>query len=372
MGVGRKGQPMKTINPGQTVQLCDIEGPGTIRHIWLTTEPHPGTLRGMVLRAWWEGQKHASIECPIGDFFGTAQGKIMPYCSAVHSVSPAAGMNIWLPMPFTKRVKFELTNETNKPEPLFYQMTYTLGDKHADDVGRLHTLFRRENPTTPKKDFELLPLRKHTLIIVTAKHGQSPIDSSRYLGETGNPISTSPTEIADAVATGCVPFSESPSNANGIGPTQDDVSLVWLNQNVCSTETVVNAIERQSPSTDNVAGIGEIFSGRGITQLFNAPGIPPTGDPRTPDILVTPNIGVTYSGSGKKLAEHGGFSHDDTNVIMLLSNPGFAAHTVTSPVETEQVAPTVLAALGLDASKLDTVQLEGTQVLPEVSFGDSH
>ena len=57
---------------------------------------------------------------------------------------------------------------------------------------------------------------------------------------------------------------------------------------------------------------------------------------------------------------------------MLLSNPGFAAHTVTSPVETEQVAPTVLAALGLDASKLDTVQLEGTQVLPEVSFGDSH
>ncbi len=211
-----------------------------------------------------------------------------------------------------------------------------------------------------------------TLIIVTAKHGQSPIDSSRYLGETGNPISTSPTEIADAVATGCVPFSESPSNANGIGPTQDDVSLVWLNQNVCSTETVVNAIERQSPSTDNVAGIGEIFSGRGITQLFNAPGIPPTGDPRTPDILVTPNIGVTYSGSGKKLAEHGGFSHDDTNVIMLLSNPGFAAHTVTSPVETEQVAPTVLAALGLDASKLDTVQLEGTQVLPEVSFGDSH
>ena len=48
--------------------------------------------------------------------------------------------------------------------------------------------------------------------------------------------------------------------------------------------------------------------------MFNPPGLPPSGDPRTPDILVTPNIGVTYSGSGKKLAEHGGFSHDDTNV----------------------------------------------------------
>ena len=61
-------------------------------------------------------------------------------------------------------------------------------------------------------------------------------------------------------------------------------------------------LEEQSPSTSNIAGIGEIFWGAGITQLFNAPGLPPTGDPRTPDILVIPHIGVTYSGSTKKLA----------------------------------------------------------------------
>ena len=59
-----------------------------------------------------------------------------------------------------------------------------------------------------------------------------------------------------------------------------------------------------------------------MTQLFNAPGLPPNGDPRTPDILITPNVGVTYSGSTKKLAEHGGFAHDDVNVMTLLSNPG--------------------------------------------------
>ena len=73
---------------------------------------------------------------------------------------------------------------------------------------------------------------------------------------------------------------------------------------------------------------------------------------------------MTYSGSGKKLAEHGGFSHDDTNVMMLLSNPGYSAATVTSPVETAQIAPTILAALGLDWNKLTAVQQEGTQVLP--------
>jgi len=113
-----------------------------------------------VLRAWWDGQDHPSIECPLGDFFGTAQGKVMAYCSAMHSIGPSAGMNLWLPMPFTKRARFDFVNETDKSLPLFYQITYTLGDKHADDVGRLHTLFRRENPTTLKKDFELLPLRK--------------------------------------------------------------------------------------------------------------------------------------------------------------------------------------------------------------------
>jgi arylsulfatase A-like enzyme len=125
-------------------------------------------------------------------------------------------------------------------------------------------------------------------------------------------------------------------------------------------------VQSQSPATANVAGIGQIFWGPGITQLYNAPGLPPNGDPRTPDILVTPNIGVTYSGNTKKLAEHGGFAHDDVNVLMLLSNPHFGAKTVTNPVETAQIAPTILKALGLDPSSLRSVQLEGTPVLPSL------
>ena len=102
-------------------------------------------------------------------------------------------------------------------------------------------------------------------------------------------------------------------------------------------------LEAASPATDNIAGIGEIFSGPSIGLYWNI------GDSRAPDILITPNIGVTYSNSKKKLAEHGGFSHDDTNVIMLASNPSFKAQTVTSyPVETAQVAPTILQALRLN------------------------
>jgi hypothetical protein len=201
-----------------------------------------------------------------------------------------------------------------------------------------------------------------TLIIISAKHGQSPIDSSRYLGistKPGDPITTSPATILENL----LPYSESPANPTGIGPTEDDVSLIWLS-NSSDTASAVATLESQSPSTSNIAGIGTIFSGPAIGQMFNLPGLPPNGDPRTPDIIVTPNVGVTYSGSTAKLAEHGGFSHDNTNVMLLLSNPSFSSATVTSPVETAQIAPTILAALGFDPEKLTAVQEEGTEVLP--------
>ena len=203
-----------------------------------------------------------------------------------------------------------------------------------------------------------------TLIVITAKHGQSPVDSARYTGITSNgPVTTSPATILDN--SHCLPLSESPSNPTGIGPTEDDISMVWLN-NSCTTSQAVGLLEAQSPASANIAGIGQIFSGPALTQLFNAPGLPPNGDPRTPDILVTPNVGVTYSGSTKKQAEHGGFAHDDTNVIMLLSNPQLPARTVYSPVETMQVAPTILQALGLNPSALQSVVIEGTSVLPGI------
>jgi Type I phosphodiesterase / nucleotide pyrophosphatase len=208
-----------------------------------------------------------------------------------------------------------------------------------------------------------------TLIVISAKHGQSPIDSARYLGigvPSNSPITTSPATILQDL----LPFSESPANPNGIGPTEDDISLLWLSDST-QTTNAVGMLETQSPTTGNIAGIGQIFSGPAIGQLFNLPGLPPSGDPRTPDIIVTPNIGVTYSGSTKKLAEHGGFSHDDTNVMILLANPSFSPATVTSPVETYQIAPTILVALGLDPNQLTAVQMEGTQVLPGLGLGTS-
>ncbi len=183
LGPGRKGAPARSIKPGEEVTLCDITGPGTIRHIWMTTARDPVAQRALVIRAWWDNQKHPSIECPIGDFFGFAHGKIMPYCSAVHSVGETGGRNIWLPMPFTKRARFTFVNQGKKAVPLYYQIDYTLGDHLSAGVGRLHVLFRRENPTTLKKDFELLPLRKNKGRFIGSVIGIRNLHPDQWWGE---------------------------------------------------------------------------------------------------------------------------------------------------------------------------------------------
>ncbi|MCU0913704.1 MAG: DUF2961 domain-containing protein [Planctomycetes bacterium] len=183
LGIGRKGAPSITLKAGQEVQLCDIEGPGTIRHIWMTGPRTPVSLRSVVIRAWWDGQAHPSIECPLGDFMGFAHGKVMPYFSAVHSVGQNAGMNIWLPMPFATRARVTLTNEGQQNTALFYQIDYTVQDKLPSDVGRLHVLFRRENPTTEKRDFELLPQRTGKGRFIGALIGVRNLHTGQWWGE---------------------------------------------------------------------------------------------------------------------------------------------------------------------------------------------
>lgn len=200
---------------------------------------------------------------------------------------------------------------------------------------------------------------ENTMIVITAKHGQSPIDPNRFTpipGHSGNNGTTPATLLANLL-----PLSESPLNPVGIGATEDDISLLWLANSATTTDAVAT-LEKNAAAI----GLGQIFYGPTVALNYNRPGLPPTGDPRTPDLIVTPNVGVIYTGSTKKLSEHGGFSHDDTNVVMLFANPGFTAKTVSEATETTQVAPTILKVLGLNPQSLESVRMEGTAVLPEV------
>jgi hypothetical protein len=212
------------------------------------------------------------------------------------------------------------------------------------------------------QDLKNRGLLDSTLVIVTAKHGQSPIDPNAYdavPGKTSNGLS--PATLISNQLHVAMPPSEDP-NGSGVGSTEDDVSLLWLT-NPSYTGAAVSLLEANRAAT----GIGQIYYGPSAALNYDLGGLSPD-DPRTPDIIVTPNVGVTYTGSNTKQEEHGGFAHDDVNVMLLLSNPDFHSNTVYTSVGTNQVAPTILRALGLNPSTLDGVRLEGTSVLPDVNL----
>ena len=189
-------------------------------------------------------------------------------------------------------------------------------------------------------------LADNTLIIVTAKHGQSPINPAlrhivdkRLIPNAINSIS--PGLLAQA--------------------TEDDIALIWLTDQ-SKTQQVANTLTAQAGSLF----IDYVLSDGPLMALFDNPAT----DSRTPDVVAQPLHGVIYtSPTATKRAEHGGFLADDTNVPILVSGPGVVHGLDWSPVKTTQVAPTILRALGLDPMSLIGVQREGTQPLP-LSKGD--
>jgi arylsulfatase A-like enzyme len=214
-----------------------------------------------------------------------------------------------------------------------------------------------------------------TTIIITAKHGQSPIDPNRFFpipGKTNNGNSPG------GVLANFLPSIYNNAN-NTLGLAEDDISQLWL-ADPSQTGNAVSMLEANATAPPGV-GLGQILYGASLNTLFNPPGVPnnpgpccqfrPGGDARTPDIVALPNVGVVYTGNDKKQSEHGGFAWDDTNVMLLVSNPGFQAKTVYAFVETAQVAPTILKLLGLDPNALDAVRLEGTPVLPSLFGGQN-
>jgi hypothetical protein len=174
------------------------------------------------------------------------------------------------------------------------------------------------------------------------------------------------------------------ANDDTTGPTQghtyataghlqtDDVGLLWLQDQSQTNQAAVLAQLRNNAATifadklpEDTIFAESIVSGRAIASIF---GDGPLAAARAPDIFIQPNAGVIYSGSKKKIAEHGGGTPDDTQVALLISVAGVEARHVAAPVETTQVAPTILRALGLDPDSLQAVRKENTKVLPGAPF----
>ncbi len=160
-GGGRKGAPcIPRIEPGQSVDLLDTPGPGVVRHIWMTLpDRSPEIMRNLILRAWWDGAPHPSVEAPLGDFFGLAHGRCVPLTTALTTMTLGRGLNAYYPMPFGTHARISIENDTPSRRPVeffFYQIDYELHDSLPPDAGRLHARFRRENPTMLGRDFVVL------------------------------------------------------------------------------------------------------------------------------------------------------------------------------------------------------------------------
>jgi predicted AlkP superfamily pyrophosphatase or phosphodiesterase len=196
-----------------------------------------------------------------------------------------------------------------------------------------------------------------TLFIVTAKHGQSPINPVKLNkpGHLADLVSALPDGNSNPAALAIV-NAASCSNGPCGALSDDDVALIWLQGQNVGNQQVADYLNTNA----GALFIENVLGGAELTLKFNDP----SSDSRTPDIIVQPAYGTIYTGSTKKNAEHGGFSFGDTNVGLIVSNPAFKSSVLKTPVTTSQVAPTILRALGLNPRSLRSVQIEKTDILP--------
>ena len=182
-----------------------------------------------------------------------------------------------------------------------------------------------------------------TLVIVTAKHGNGPIDPRRVRHVDAHALF----RAVEAAVPGALAHM-----------TTDQVALIWLRKQG-RTDAVARALEHARKRL----GIRRVLYGAALARRFP----PPRSDSRTPDLTVIPDEGVIYAGPGnRKKAEHGGFAADDVDVALLVANPHLARQgvVVRKTVSTTQVAPTILSALGLAPGRLKAVAEQHTPVLP--------
>ncbi len=152
LGQGWKISPSVRIEPGETFELADIDGPGAIQQIWMTAT---GAWRFSILRIYWDGQEHPSVECPVGDFFAAGWGRYAPVNSLAVCVNPGSAFNCYWEMPFGKHCRMTFTNINTEPMVLYYQINYTLTEV-PEDTAYFHAQFRRVNPLPYKEVYTIL------------------------------------------------------------------------------------------------------------------------------------------------------------------------------------------------------------------------
>lgn len=158
---GRKRRASFPIKAGESVTLLDLQGvSGTVRRIWITLyDMSAKMLRGLRFEAYWDSAAKPAVSAPLGDFFSLGLGKMATFQSALFASPEGRSFNCYVPMPFRSAAKIVVRKETDTDlGAIVYDIDCTIGDAHPQEMGYLHAHWRRENPTTMRKDYEILPV----------------------------------------------------------------------------------------------------------------------------------------------------------------------------------------------------------------------
>ncbi len=143
LGKGWKINPFIIINPGETITIAEMEGPGAIQQIWMTPT---GNWQFSIIRFYWDDEKTPSIEAPVGAFFGMAWNEYAQLNSLAITVNPGSAFNCYWKMPFRKKCKITMQNINDlESMRLYYQVNYTLTEV-GNDEAYFHAQYRRSSP----------------------------------------------------------------------------------------------------------------------------------------------------------------------------------------------------------------------------------
>ncbi|KZZ86599.1 hypothetical protein AAP_06404 [Ascosphaera apis ARSEF 7405] len=179
------------VMPGERVNICDIDGPGKITHMWFVQtcrrilgpglcnypelgcwmaesagtsnlsyeDNDPDYYRKIVIRMYWDNSDTPSVCVPLGDFFCighslTAEFTSMPFTVTCRpedekKFGGAAALNCWLPMPFNSHARIEIENQGEIPYVQYFYVDYELQKEQypKDELLYFHAHWKRMNPT---------------------------------------------------------------------------------------------------------------------------------------------------------------------------------------------------------------------------------
>ncbi|HKH61017.1 MAG TPA: glycoside hydrolase family 172 protein [Flavitalea sp.] len=156
---GAKGHPSNGIEAGETKVLLNVQGPGIVNRMWATIiDRSPEMLRSLKLEMFWDGETKPAVSVPFGDFFGIGLGQTAKYHNVFFANPEGRSFLCYIPMPFKKSAKIQITNESGKRlSHLFFDVNLQKITKWNPDFMYFHSFWSRDTATTLGEDFQLLP-----------------------------------------------------------------------------------------------------------------------------------------------------------------------------------------------------------------------